>query len=72
MHKQLLKYVKVMGLSKKTAAAPHFLWDKGKDYGEECGTDREAISFLIQVNINLLSKWTLREMSNGKVSFTVC
>lgn len=47
MHKQLLKYVKVAGLNKKTPAAPHFLWDKGKEYGKECGTDREAISFLI-------------------------
>lgn len=48
MHKQLLKYVKGMGLNKKTnPAASHFLWDKGKDYGGECGTDRKAISFLI-------------------------
>lgn len=44
MHKQLLKYVKVMGLNKKpNPAPPRFLWNKGKGYGEECGTNREEL-----------------------------
>lgn len=72
MNNQLLKYVKVMGSNwkKHNSATLYLLWDRGKDYEGQYGTERKAISFLTQVNINLLSKWTLREIS-GKVIFII-
>lgn len=61
--------MKVIGLNTKSPIPSHFLWEKGKNYGGKCRTDREAVSFPTQVNVNILSKWSLRHIEDGEIRF---